>query len=113
MSDPIILRRSLIMVSALRPDDFRRAAESGADMVCADLEDGTVPARRSEARAGVFDIFGGSARPGLQRLLRINSPRTSDGLRDISSQSSSAARRRTDSSCRRSPIRRRCASSPG
>lgn len=83
MSDPAVLRRSLLMVSALRPEDFRRAAESGADMVCADLEDGTVPSRRCEARVSVFDIFAGSAQPGLRRLLRINSPRTSDGLRDI------------------------------
>lgn len=83
MTDTVVLRRSLIMVSALRPEDFARAADSGADMVCADLEDGTAPARRSEARAAVFDIFAAPARPDLQRLLRINSPRTSDGLRDI------------------------------
>jgi citrate lyase beta subunit len=83
MPKPVVLRRSLIMVSALRPDDFRRAAEAGADMVCADLEDGTLPARRIEARGSVFDIFAAPARPGLQRLLRINSPRSSDGLRDI------------------------------
>jgi len=83
MPDTVVLRRSLIMVSALRPDEFRRAAESGTDMVCADLEDGTAPVRRHEARASVFDIFAAPARPGMQRLLRINSPRTSDGLRDI------------------------------
>jgi (S)-citramalyl-CoA lyase len=83
MDDTVVLRRSLIMVSALRPDDFRNAAASGADMVCADLEDGTNPRRRDEARAAVFGIFAGDRRPGLQRLLRINSPRTSDGLRDI------------------------------
>jgi (S)-citramalyl-CoA lyase len=83
MPDTVVLRRSLIMVSALQPDAFHRAADSGADMVCADLEDGTAPARRVEARTTVFDIFAAPARPGLQRLLRINSPRSSDGLRDI------------------------------
>jgi citrate lyase beta subunit len=83
MDDTVVLRRSLIMVSALRPDEFERAAESGADMVCADLEDGTIPGRKVEARVAVFDIFAAGKRPGLQRLLRINSPRTADGLRDI------------------------------
>lgn len=83
MPDTVTLRRSLIMVSALRPEDFAEAADAGADMVCADLEDGTLPARREEARALVFDIFAKTYRPSLQRLLRINSPRTEDGLRDI------------------------------
>lgn len=83
MPDIVTLRRSLIMVSALRSEDFRNAAHAGADMVCADLEDGTLPARRSEARQTVFDIFAPERRPGLQRLLRINSLRTADGLRDI------------------------------
>jgi citrate lyase beta subunit len=83
MPKSVVLRRSLIMVSALRPEDFDRAAGSGADMVCADLEDGTLPSRRTEARATVFGVFAHTARPGLQRLLRINSLRTEDGLRDI------------------------------
>jgi (S)-citramalyl-CoA lyase len=83
MDDTVVLRRSLIMVSALRPDDFERAADSGADMVCADLEDGTIPGRKAEARDAVFDIFAARKRPGLQRLLRTNSLRTAAGLRDI------------------------------
>jgi (S)-citramalyl-CoA lyase len=83
MNDAVVLRRSLIMVSALRPDEFERACDSDADMVCADLEDGTLPGRRPEARAMVFEVFASAKRPSLQRLLRINSPRTSDGLRDI------------------------------
>ena len=70
MDDTVVLRRSLIMVSALRPDDFRNAAASGADMVCADLEDGTNPRRRAEARAAVFGIFAGGRRPGLQERER-------------------------------------------
>jgi len=90
MPKPIILRRSLIMVSALQPEDFQRAAEAGADMVCADLEDGTQPTRRAEARGSVFDISANPARPGLQRLLRINSPRTRDGLRAILAVSETA-----------------------
>lgn len=81
MTDPVVLRRSLLMTSALSPDEFRALAESGADMVCADLEDGTAVDRKAEARAAAFDMFKGNA--NCRRLLRVNSPRTADGLRDV------------------------------
>lgn len=50
-------------------------------MVCADLEDGTAAGRKTEARSAVFDLFEGTAE--CRRLLRVNSPRTADGLRDV------------------------------
>ncbi len=81
MTDSVVLRRSLLMTSALSPDDFHALSESGADMVCADLEDGTAVDRKAEARTAVFDMFKGTAK--CRRLLRVNSPRTADGLRDI------------------------------
>ncbi len=81
MTDPVVLRRSLLMTSALSPDEFRALLESGADMVCADLEDGTAIDRKAEARAAVFDMFAGSA--ACRRLLRVNSPRTANGMRDL------------------------------
>ncbi len=81
MTDPVVLRRSLLMTSALSPDEFRALSASGADMVCADLEDGTAVDRKAEARAAVFDMFKGTAK--CRCLLRVNSLRTADGLRDI------------------------------
>lgn len=53
-------------------------------MVVFDLEDGTVPARRAEARAALLPCY---ARPrdaaGPLRLLRVNHPHTGDGVRDL------------------------------
>ncbi len=81
MTDPVVLRRSLLMTSALSPDAFHALLASGADMVCADLEDGTAVDRKAEGRTAVFDMFTGSA--ACRRLLRVNPPRTAEGMRDI------------------------------
>lgn len=81
MTDSVVLRRSLLMTSALSPDAFHALLNSGADMVCADLEDGTAVDRKAEARAAVFDMFKSNAE--CRRLLRVNSARTADGLRDV------------------------------
>ena len=42
-------RRSLLFVPGLRPDRFAKALESGADIVCVDIED-AVPLPRKQAR---------------------------------------------------------------
>ena len=85
MTGSIVLRRSLLMVSALRPEDFHAAVAAGPDMVCADLEDGTAVGRKAEARDAVFDLFREkrSTDQTAQRLLRINSPRAAEGMRDL------------------------------
>jgi citrate lyase beta subunit len=53
-------------------------------MVVFDLEDGTLPARRAEARAALLPCY---ARPrdaaGPLRLLRVNHPHSEDGVRDL------------------------------
>lgn len=53
-------------------------------MVVFDLEDGTVPARRAEARHALLPCY---SRPrdaaGPLRLVRINHPHTEDGVRDL------------------------------
>lgn len=78
-------RRSLIFVPGDRPERFPKALASGADQVCIELEDG-VPRRKDAARAHALAFFaaepGGEAR-GPERLLRVNSPRTAHGLRDL------------------------------
>jgi citrate lyase beta subunit len=56
-------------------------------MVVFDLEDGTLPARRAEARATLLPCYArpldaGAPRPPL-RLLRVNHPHTEDGVRDL------------------------------
>jgi citrate lyase beta subunit len=78
------LRRSVLFYPALSVDRWDEAMASGADMIVFDLEDGTVPARRAEARDVVLPLYAGARGTDQPlRLLRINNPRTVDGLRDL------------------------------
>ncbi len=74
-------RRSLLFVPGSRPDRFGRALASGADIVCVDLEDAVAPDGKAAARPDAIGFL--DASPGTQRLLRINSPRSLDGLHDL------------------------------
>ena len=74
-------RRSLLFVPGSRPDRFDRALASGADLVCVDLEDAVAPDAKDAARAGSIAFLAGGN--DVQRMLRINSPRSLDGLRDL------------------------------
>ncbi len=81
------LRRSLLFVPGARPERFDKAVATGVDMVCIDLEDATLPNEKDEARAAAFDYIRnyqskhGENAPEL--VLRINSPRTVYGLKDL------------------------------
>ena len=77
------LWRSLLFVPATRPDRFEKAAAAGADMVCVDLEDAVAADDKETARATALDFLGGSLPVGPRWILRINSPRTELGLRDL------------------------------
>ena len=77
------LWRSLLFVPATRPDRFEKAAAAGADMVCVDLEDAVAPDDKETARATALEFLAGSLPPGPRWILRINSPRTDLGLRDL------------------------------
>lgn len=78
------LRRSLLFYPALESGRWDEAMNAGSDMVAFDLEDGTLPSRRSEARHDIMPRFE-APRLGEHpaRLLRINNPRCDDGLRDL------------------------------
>lgn len=76
-------RRSLIFAPADRPELFPKALAAGADQVCLELEDG-VPRRKAEARANALAWFAAPApEAGAELLLRINSPRCAEGVRDL------------------------------
>lgn len=78
------LRRSVLFFPALAIERWDEAMASGADMVVFDLEDGTLPARRAEARAALLPCYArvrNAAAP--LRLLRVNHPHTEDGVRDL------------------------------
>lgn len=93
--DTPVNRRSLMVFSALAIDRWDDVMGLGADLVCFDLEDGTVAARKDEARQVCLSAFensptrktalpsNGAAAASTRRLLRINSPRTVAGLKDL------------------------------
>ncbi|MEM7404738.1 MAG: CoA ester lyase [Pseudomonadota bacterium] len=78
-------RRSLLALAALATDQFHSAVTSGVDMVMFDLEDSTVASRKDEARQTLMEYLQTSAPAagGALRVVRINTPRCLDGLRDL------------------------------
>ena len=74
--------RSLLFVPATRSDRFSKALVSGADAVCVDLEDAVAPGEKDAARAAAMSFLSAEER-GPARVVRINSLRTLDGLKDI------------------------------
>ncbi|OBK50362.1 CoA ester lyase [Mycobacterium sp. 1081908.1] len=78
---PLVFR-TMLMTSAINPRQYPTALRSGADVCTLDLEDAVPPARRDLARHLAARLF--KAPPtGCLRALRINSLRTTDGLRDV------------------------------
>jgi (S)-citramalyl-CoA lyase len=74
--------RSLLFVPADRPERFAKAAASGADAVCIDLEDAVAPAARAAARDGLMQFL--ATQPaGHPFGVRINRLASADGLLDL------------------------------
>ncbi len=82
MNQAIRARRSLLFAPGNRPQVHAKALASGADAVCIDLEDAVPPQSKAEAR-DIAVRFLGSHLDGPERVVRINSPRSADGLRDL------------------------------
>jgi citrate lyase beta subunit len=80
---PIRPRRSLLFVPGLRPDMFAKALNSGADIVCIDMEDAVARARKDEGRALTLPLFANSTHPHVEQMVRINGLSTPDGLKDL------------------------------
>ena len=77
-------RRSFIFSPGLRPELFPKALASGADIVCIELEDGVAPKDKNEARGHAMSIFSTpQTDDGIERVVRINSPRSAVGLADL------------------------------
>ncbi len=74
-------RRSLLFAPGNRPAVHDKALASGADLVCLDLEDAVPLADKAAARAQAIPVL--TDAPGPERVLRINAPRSPDGLRDL------------------------------
>lgn len=77
-------RRSVLFVSALSVGVFQEATNSGADIVCLDLEDAVPPGRKAEGRSMAMTVLGELAyEREFEMAARINSLRSRDGLADI------------------------------
>ncbi len=76
-------RRSLLFVPGLRPDRYRKALDTGADIVCIDLEDAVAGPHKAEARELTMPLFGDDTHPQVERMVRINALSTPDGLKDL------------------------------
>lgn len=77
-------RRSLLFVPGLRPERFVKALDSGADIVCVDMEDAVARSRKDEGRALTLPLFRNNTHPHVEQMVRINGLSTPDGLKDLS-----------------------------
>lgn len=73
--------RSLLFAPANRPAIHDKALAAGADIVCLDLEDAVPAAEKATARALALPFL--TDAPGPERVVRINSLRSAEGLRDM------------------------------
>jgi citrate lyase beta subunit len=85
-------RRSFLYVPAARPERFAKAMQSGADMVCVDLEDAVAGEAKARARDAALAFFAEPVGAGApERLVRINSLRTPAGLADLAALAGATA----------------------
>ena len=79
-------RRTFLFVPGDKLDMFPKAVAAGPDIVCVDLEDAIAPAHKESARRDTVELFAGSSLAesgGPELLVRINSPRSPDGIADL------------------------------
>jgi len=81
-------RRSFIFCPGTKPALFPKALESGADIVCVDLEDAVAPPDKAAARAATLALFEEPQEEhdpadGVERIVRVNCLRTPDGMADV------------------------------
>jgi len=82
--------RSFLLTPGSRPERF--AGARGGDAIMIDLESSVAPAEKDKARDAALAYLGQPAERDFVRILRINSPRTVEGLRDLVALHESSAR---------------------
>jgi citrate lyase beta subunit len=82
MLDAARARRSLLFAPGNRPQVHEKALAAGADIVCIDLEDAVPPDAKAQARVNAIGFLA-QAHGSAERAVRINSPRSAEGLRDL------------------------------
>ena len=72
---------NFLFVPASKPERFEKAMDSGADLICIDLEDSVAASAKDSARA---DVIAALEQLDLSRTaVRINGIRTAEGLADL------------------------------
>jgi citrate lyase beta subunit len=82
MNQVIRARRSLLFAPGNRQEVHAKALATAADIVCIDLEDAVAPHAKAEARRTALQFLAESSGKA-ERAVRINSPRSADGMRDL------------------------------
>lgn len=83
--------RSLLFVPGARPDRFEKAAASGADAVCIDLEDAVAPHLKEEARGAALEYLEAPS-DATAIGFRINGLDTENGRGDLAAFQQSRAK---------------------
>lgn len=76
-------RRSLLFAPANRPEVHEKAIAAGPDMLCLDLEDAVPPHAKAEARRIAVGFLAAADGSAPERVVRINTLRSLDGMRDL------------------------------
>ncbi len=79
--DPMTGFTNFLFVPANRPERFEKAANSGADLICIDLEDSVPAEQKDSARESVLDALKTLDR--AKTAVRINGLKTAAGLADL------------------------------
>jgi len=79
--DIMITFTNFLFVPANRPERFEKAAASGADLICIDLEDSVPADQKNSARESVLTGLAGLERQ--KTAVRINGLKTAAGLADL------------------------------
>mgnify|MGYP001225908485 CR=1 FL=1 len=78
------VRRSFIFTPGLKPEMFSKALDSGADMVCIELEDGIAIKDKDEARSNTINALKTiQIKNDVELVVRVNCQRTKHGLLDL------------------------------
>ena len=75
--------RSLLFVPADRVDRYAKALNSGADMICIDLEDAVSPEKKEGARQQAINYVLKPSLNHCEKALRINELSSAFGIRDL------------------------------
>jgi len=75
--------RSFLLTPGSRPDTFIAGRAAGGDAIIADLESTVAPGDKKRARENALTWVREPASAAFVRIVRINSPRSAEGLRDL------------------------------